>query len=168
MTWTMTNLVIEIIAGIAGAHIMANAAREYNFGALGRSVVGAIGGCVGGYFFDAAMVVNGSNALYQSRLLDQAMAHNFTAAATGGILRPLASSLAIGFRRKRSCCPRSPIRLVHSPQPRTPTAEYLTATEQATQMMMNINLRSVPVMAANSRPKFCGLSCRHQHSRTRK
>ena len=50
MTWTMTNLVIEIIAGIAGAHIVANAAREYSFGALGRSVVGAIGGYVGGYF----------------------------------------------------------------------------------------------------------------------
>ena len=51
MTGTMTNLVIEIIAGIAGAHIVANATREYSFGALGRSVVGAIGGYVGGYFF---------------------------------------------------------------------------------------------------------------------
>jgi uncharacterized membrane protein YeaQ/YmgE (transglycosylase-associated protein family) len=97
MTWTMTNLVIEIIAGIAGAHIVANAAREYSFGALGRSVVGAIGGYVGGYFFDAAMVVNGSNALYQSRLLDQAMAHSLTAAATGGILI-LAISFVAGDR----------------------------------------------------------------------
>ena len=97
MTWTMTNLVIEIIAGIAGAHIVANAAREYSFGALGRSVVGAIGGYVGGYFFDGAMVVNGSNALYQSRLLDQAMAHNLTAAATGGILI-LAISFVAGDR----------------------------------------------------------------------
>ena len=97
MTWTMTNLVIEIMAGIAGAHIVANAAREYSFGALGRSVVGAIGGCVGGYFFDAAMVVNGSNALYQSRLLDQAMAHTLTATATGGILI-LATSFVAGDR----------------------------------------------------------------------
>jgi hypothetical protein len=41
------------------------------FGALGRSVVGAIGGYVGGYLLDAAMVLNGSNALHVSRLLDQ-------------------------------------------------------------------------------------------------
>ena len=92
MTWTMTNLVIEIIAGIVGAHIVALGARVPNFGALGRSVVGAIGGCVGGYFLNAAMVVNGSNALNESRLLDQAMAHGLTAAATAGIL-----ILAISF-----------------------------------------------------------------------
>jgi hypothetical protein len=92
VTWTMTNLVIEIIAGIVGAHIVALGARVSNFGALGRSVVGAIGGYVGGYLLDAAMVLNGSNALYVSRLLDQTMAHSLTAAATGGIL-----ILAISF-----------------------------------------------------------------------
>ena len=97
MTWTMTNLVIEIIAGIVGAHIVALEARGSNFGALGRSVVGAIGGYVGGYLLDAAMVLNGSNALYVSRLLDQTMAHSFTAAATGGLLI-LAISFVAGYR----------------------------------------------------------------------
>jgi hypothetical protein len=94
----MTNLMIEIIAGIVGAHTVAMAVREYSFGALGRSVVGAIGGYVGGYFLNAAMVVNGSNALNESRLLDQAMAHSITAAATGGILI-LAISFIAGDRR---------------------------------------------------------------------
>jgi uncharacterized membrane protein YeaQ/YmgE (transglycosylase-associated protein family) len=97
MTWTMTQLVIEIIAGIVGAHIVAIATRESSFGALGRSVVGAIGGYVGGYFLNAAMVVNGSKALNESRLLDQAMAHSLTAAATGGILI-LAISFVAGYR----------------------------------------------------------------------
>jgi uncharacterized membrane protein YeaQ/YmgE (transglycosylase-associated protein family) len=97
MTWTMTHLVIEIIAGIVGAHIVAIATCESSFGALGRSVVGAIGGYVGGYFLNAAMVVNGSNALNESRLLDQAMAHSLTAAATGGILI-LAISFVAGHR----------------------------------------------------------------------
>lgn len=97
MTWTMTNLMIEIIAGIVGAHIVAIAAREYRFGALGRSVVGAIGGYVGGYLLDAAMVLTGSNALYISRFLDQTMAHSLTAAATGGILI-LAISFVAGYR----------------------------------------------------------------------
>ena len=97
MTGTMTNLVIEIIAGMVGAHIVAIAARESSFGAPGRSVVGAIGGFVGGYFLNTAMVVNGSNALNASRLLDQAMAHSLTAAATGGILI-LAISFVAGHR----------------------------------------------------------------------
>jgi uncharacterized membrane protein YeaQ/YmgE (transglycosylase-associated protein family) len=97
MTWTMTSLVIEIIAGIVGAHTVAIAACRSSFGALGRSVVGAIGGYVGGYFLNAAMVVNGSNALNESRLLDQAMAHSLTAAATGGILI-LAISFVAGDR----------------------------------------------------------------------
>jgi hypothetical protein len=94
MTWTMTNLVIEIIAGIAGAHIVANATREYSFGAPGRSMVGAIGGCVSSYFLNAlsAMVVNGSEVLNEPRLLDQMVAHSLTAAATGGILM-----LIVGF-----------------------------------------------------------------------
>jgi len=89
--------VIEIIAGIAGAHIVAIAARESSFGALGRSVVGAIGGFVGGYFLNTAMVVNGSNGVNESRLLDQAIAHSLTAAAIGGILM-LAISFVAGHR----------------------------------------------------------------------
>jgi uncharacterized membrane protein YeaQ/YmgE (transglycosylase-associated protein family) len=97
MTWTMTNLMIEIIAGTVGAHIVAIATREDRFGALGRSVVGAIGGYVGGYLLDAAMVLNGSNASYVSRPLDQTMAHSLTAAATGGILI-LAISFVAGNR----------------------------------------------------------------------
>ena len=97
MTWTMTNLMIEIIAGTVGAHIVAIATREDRFGALGRSVVGAIGGYVGGYLLDAAMVLNGSNALYVSRLLDQTIADSLTAAATGGILI-LAISFVAGYR----------------------------------------------------------------------
>jgi len=94
MTWTMTNLMIEIIAGIVGAHTVAMAARDYSFGALGHSMVGAIGGCVSSYFLNAlsAMVVNGSEALNEPRLLDQIVAHSLTAAATGGILM-----LIVGF-----------------------------------------------------------------------
>jgi len=99
MTWTMTNLMIEIIAGTVGAHIVAIATREDRFGALGRSVVGAIGGCVSSYFLTAlsAMVVNGSEALNEPRLLDQIVAHSLTAAATGGILI-LAISFVAGYR----------------------------------------------------------------------
>ena len=35
MTWTFTNLVIQIIAGILGGHAAATAAHEHSFGAFG-------------------------------------------------------------------------------------------------------------------------------------
>ena len=50
MTWTVTNLLIEIIAGIAGAHFVAVAANDYSFGSLGHCGVGAMGGGFVGYF----------------------------------------------------------------------------------------------------------------------
>ena len=37
MTWTITNLVIEIIAGIIGAHAISAAAKEHSFGVIGQS-----------------------------------------------------------------------------------------------------------------------------------
>jgi hypothetical protein len=37
MSWTITNLAIEAIAGILGTNVAAGAAREYDFGMLGHS-----------------------------------------------------------------------------------------------------------------------------------
>ena len=50
MTWTVTNLVIEIIGGIVGGFAMAGVAKEHSFGALGHAVAGAIGGALSGCF----------------------------------------------------------------------------------------------------------------------
>jgi hypothetical protein len=36
MTWTLTSLMIQIVAGLAGGHVAAAAAREHAFGAIGR------------------------------------------------------------------------------------------------------------------------------------
>ena len=44
MTWTFTNLVIEIIAGAIGGCAVAAVAKEYNFGILSQIVTGALGG----------------------------------------------------------------------------------------------------------------------------
>ena len=38
MTWTVTNLVIEIIAGVVGAHAIAAAAKEHSFGVIGHTI----------------------------------------------------------------------------------------------------------------------------------
>lgn len=50
MIWSITNLVIEIIAGVIGGCAMAGVAKEHRFGAFGHAVAGAIGGALCGYF----------------------------------------------------------------------------------------------------------------------
>ena len=43
MEWTVTNVVIQIFAGILGGHAAAVAANEHSFGALGNTIAGAWG-----------------------------------------------------------------------------------------------------------------------------
>jgi uncharacterized membrane protein YeaQ/YmgE (transglycosylase-associated protein family) len=60
MTWTVTNLIIQIIAGVIGGNAISAAAKEHSFGVLGHSIAGALGGAFSGYFLQklAATVVN--------------------------------------------------------------------------------------------------------------
>jgi uncharacterized membrane protein YeaQ/YmgE (transglycosylase-associated protein family) len=44
MNWTLTNFLIEMIAGIVGGNAIAVVAKEHSFGALGRTIAGALGG----------------------------------------------------------------------------------------------------------------------------
>jgi uncharacterized membrane protein YeaQ/YmgE (transglycosylase-associated protein family) len=69
MTWTVTNLVIEIIAGIVGAHAISAAAKEYSFGVIGHTIAGAVGGAFSGYFLQtlAATVVDSTGQVQQCR-----------------------------------------------------------------------------------------------------
>jgi hypothetical protein len=94
MTWTVTNLLIEIIAGIAGAHIAAVAASEHSFGRLGHSIVGVIGGGFSGYFLQtsAAVTVNTNGTFNEPRLFAQVVVHSLAGATVGGILM-----LIVGF-----------------------------------------------------------------------
>jgi hypothetical protein len=67
MTWTFTNLIIEIIAGIVGGHAIATVAKEHNFGALGHTITGALGGAFSGYFLQTlvALVVDSNGKANQ-------------------------------------------------------------------------------------------------------
>jgi uncharacterized membrane protein YeaQ/YmgE (transglycosylase-associated protein family) len=62
--WTTTNLVVQVIAGFAGAQFAATALHDHRFGWLGHSLVGLIAGALGGYFLQTAVltVVTGSGA----------------------------------------------------------------------------------------------------------
>ena len=68
MTWTLTNLVIEVIAGAIGGCAIIAVVKEYNFGVLGHTVTGALGGALSGYFLQsvAATVVNSTGNVYEA------------------------------------------------------------------------------------------------------
>jgi uncharacterized membrane protein YeaQ/YmgE (transglycosylase-associated protein family) len=82
MTWKATNLLIKIVAGTFGAHLAARLAYRYRFGALGQTIVGAIGGIISGYLVEAAgfIVTNGSGPYYTVRQLDQMVEHGLMSA----------------------------------------------------------------------------------------
>ena len=65
MEWTATNLVIQVIGGILGAHIAAVVAKEHRFGVVGHTVAGAAAGALSGYFLQeaAGVVVTGTGAI---------------------------------------------------------------------------------------------------------
>jgi uncharacterized membrane protein YeaQ/YmgE (transglycosylase-associated protein family) len=94
MTWTFTNLVIQIIAGVFGGHAAAVAAKEHNFGALGHTIMGAIGGGVSGSFLQtfAGTVVTASGSVGEPTAVEQAVVQGLTGAVVGGI-----SVLVAGF-----------------------------------------------------------------------
>jgi uncharacterized membrane protein YeaQ/YmgE (transglycosylase-associated protein family) len=54
--WSLTNLVIQAAAGIAGAHAAATAAHEHRFGFLGHTLVGLVAGAVSGYLLQLPAV----------------------------------------------------------------------------------------------------------------
>ena len=94
MIWTSSNLVIQIFTGILGAHFAATAAREHNFGFLGHTLVGAIGGALSGYFLQtlAVTLVTGSGSLNEIRAIDNAVLQGLAGIAAGGCL-----TLVVGF-----------------------------------------------------------------------
>jgi hypothetical protein len=50
MEWTTTNLIVQTLAGFAGAHCAAAALHDHRFGAIGHSLVGLIAGALSGTF----------------------------------------------------------------------------------------------------------------------
>jgi hypothetical protein len=57
MEWTTTNLVVQVIAGFAGAQFAATALHEHRFGWPGHSLVGLIAGA--GWLFPSDSSAHG-------------------------------------------------------------------------------------------------------------
>jgi uncharacterized membrane protein YeaQ/YmgE (transglycosylase-associated protein family) len=97
MTWTVTNLVIEIIAGIVGAHAISAAAHDHSFGVFGHTIAGAVGGAFSGCFLQtlAGTVVNSTGAAQQDAdAVTQWLLQGFAGFAAGAIL-----TMAVGFAK---------------------------------------------------------------------
>lgn len=95
MAWTVTNLVIQIIAGIVGGHVAAVVAKEHDFGALGHTIAGAAGGAASGYFLQtlAGTLVTGTGEIQQNAdQLTQWILQGLAGLVAGAIV-----TLAVGF-----------------------------------------------------------------------
>lgn len=95
MAWTVTNLVIQIIAGIIGGHAAAAVSKEHSFGVLGHTVAGAVGGAVSGYFLQTivGIVVNGTGEVQQAPdPVTQWILQGLAGLAAGAVF-----TLAVGF-----------------------------------------------------------------------
>ncbi len=95
VSWSTTNLIIQIIAGIIGGHGAAVASKEYSFGALGHTIAGAIGGALSGYFLQTivATVVTGTGAVNQDAdVVTQWVLQGLAGLAAGAIF-----TLAVGL-----------------------------------------------------------------------
>jgi hypothetical protein len=92
--WTTTNLVVQVIAGFAGAQFAATALHEHRFGWPGHSLVGLIAGALGGYFLQTAVltVVTGSGSFNEPRAVEVAVIEALTGAVLGAI-----AMAAVGF-----------------------------------------------------------------------
>jgi uncharacterized membrane protein YeaQ/YmgE (transglycosylase-associated protein family) len=51
MSGTLINLIIQIIAGVAGGHAVGATVKNFAFGATGNTIAGALGGAIGVSFF---------------------------------------------------------------------------------------------------------------------
>jgi uncharacterized membrane protein YeaQ/YmgE (transglycosylase-associated protein family) len=98
MTWTLTNFVIEIIAGIVGGHAISAVAKEHSFGVLGHSVSGALGGAFSGYFLQTlvAAVVDSSGEYHQ----DADQLTQWFIQAIAGMVAGAILTMAVGFAKR--------------------------------------------------------------------
>ena len=55
MSGVVVDLIIQIIAGVIGGHAAGAVSKDYTFGAIGNTIMGAIGGVIGALVLQAAV-----------------------------------------------------------------------------------------------------------------
>ncbi len=105
MAWTVTNLIVQIIAGILGGHAAAAVLKEHGFGVLGHTISGAAGGAVSGYFLQTivGIVVNGTGEVQQgSDIVTQWVLQGLAGLVAGAIVTMAVGLLKHGIDQHRT------------------------------------------------------------------
>jgi hypothetical protein len=95
VTWTYTNLMIQIVGGLLGAHAAATVTTHgHGFGGFGHSIVGMLAGTVSGCFLQelAHTLVTPGGSRTEPTALEEGILQGLVGATSGAIL-----VLAIGF-----------------------------------------------------------------------
>jgi len=87
MTWYLTNLFVQMIAGMIGAQIVSVIAHEHRIGLLWQSLVGLIAGAFSGYFLQtvATTMVTASGNLNEVRFGENLVIQILTGAGVGAV-----------------------------------------------------------------------------------
>ena len=83
----LTALLVQLLAGALGGYVAGNVAKEMSLGTIGNSVVGALGGGVGGQILFAILGLSGTVQIV-------------SALVVGGVSGGLAT-LLIGFLKSK-------------------------------------------------------------------
>jgi hypothetical protein len=104
VTWSVTNLVIQVIAGVVGGHLAAILAHEHRFGVLGHTIAGAVAGALSGYFLQifAGTVVTGSGAVNSPTFVEQSLLQGLTGAVAGAALTMIVGLVKHGVDQHRA------------------------------------------------------------------
>jgi hypothetical protein len=93
MNWNVTNLIIQLIAGILGAHGAAAGAKENRFGAVGHTLAGFVGGGLSGTFLqNAVRTVTITGIPLEQTLVERVIIQSIVGAAAGA-----AAMMLVGF-----------------------------------------------------------------------
>jgi hypothetical protein len=97
IVWTASNVLIQTVTGILGAHGAAVAAHEHRFGFLGHMLTGALAGAVSGYFLQtlAVTMVTAGGSMNEPTAVE-----NVALQALTGMVVGACSMLAVGLVKR--------------------------------------------------------------------
>jgi hypothetical protein len=88
MIWSVSNLIIQVVTGVLGAHAAAIVVKEHSFGFIGHTLTGATAGALGGVFLQelAVTMVTGSGNMNAPTAVENAVLQGAAGAASGACL----------------------------------------------------------------------------------
>jgi hypothetical protein len=95
MTWTVTNFIIQVIAGIVGGHAAAAAVHDHKFGALGHTIAGAAGGAITGLLLQSVVAWVEAGMFGEPSTLELAVGEAVVGFAAGAV-----TMLIVGLFKK--------------------------------------------------------------------